>query len=349
VLPRRPLLRAFGRPSRGTRGRHGAAPAGGVVLNSAAAVTQWTGTASAPGLLLLVGLLLGLSACRTQRWPPPMRPLVLPLPGGENAADPPGLEEVIAVRHSAPVSVRQWGSPSAYILDHSHARERVRAGGWVLCGAGGRAEVLWPLELASVELFDASVAAVGERSRDEPALKFLQVSRARCFLVPGMRVALPGGATLSGDPSAPSGPFGLQFLEPNLLRVDNQAKVSAYVAFRDEVITLGPGQQVDLGLLAIGSGPEDRFGDATRLEVESPGGTRIVAASEGGARASAAADGSIEVQAEATGSVEALGLRVHLGPGQGVSFSPLDLDRVALSSTEATPVEGQGQPSGEPR
>jgi hypothetical protein len=253
-----------------------------------------------------------------------MRPLVLPLPGGENAAEPPGLEEIIAVRHSAPVSVRQWGSPSAYLLNPSNSRERVRSGGWVLSGAGGRAELLWPLELASVEMFDASVAAVGERSRDEPALKFLQVSRARLYLVPGMRVALPGGATVSGDPSAPSGPFGLEFIEPNLLRVDNQAKVSAYVAFRDEVITLGPGQQVDLGLLAAGTAPQDRFGDPRALEAQSSRGTRIAVIAEGGARASAEGDGSIAVQAQAAGSFEGLGVRVHLGPGQSSRLRPLD-------------------------
>lgn len=257
-----------------------------------------------------------------------MRPTVLPLTGGEDAAAPPGLEEIVAVRHSAPVSVRQWGSPSAYPLDRIHAKERVRSGGWVLSGAGARAEVLWPLERASVELINAGVAVVGERSRDEPALKFLSLTRAKLYLVPGMRIALPGGATVAGDPSDPSGPFVLEFVEPNLIRVDNQAKVSAYVAFREAVLTLGPGQQVDLGLLELGTAPREARADLRPFTARGERGTRLEGLAEGGLEPQSDA-GGLGVVARTPGALEALGVRIELGAGEAALLWPLDAPRPA--------------------
>jgi hypothetical protein len=298
------------------------------------------GSLSLEALLALLAVLAA-SGCRIQRWPGPMRPTVLPLPGGEDAAEPPGLEEIVAVRHSAPVSVRQWGSPSAYPLDRSHAKERVRAGGWVLSGAGARAEVLWPLEPASVELIDAGVAAVGERSRDEPALKFLSLTRAKLYLVPGMRIALPGGATVAGDPSDPSGPFVLEFIEPNLIRVDNQAKVSAYVAFREEVLTLGPGQQVDLGLLEIGTAPLESRADLRLLAARGERGTLLEGLAEGGLESRADGAG-LAVVARTRGALDALGVRIRLEAGEAALLWALDAPRpAALSAPEAgTGVQG---------
>lgn len=307
------------------------------------------------GLLALLALLAVFCSlgCRTQRWPGPMRPTVLPLPGGEDAADPPGLEEVIAVRHSAPVSVRQWGSPSGYPLDRIHAKERVRAGGWVLSGAGARAEVLWPLEPASVELIDAGVAAVGERSRDEPALKFLSLTRAKLYLVPGMRIALPGGATVAGDPSNPSGPFVLEFIEPNLIRVDNQAKVSAYVAFREEVLTLGPGQQVDLGLLEIGTAPLESRADLNLIEARGAAGTRLQGLADSGLQVQSL-PGVLGVVAQRPGALEALGVRIELGVGDAALLWALDEPPPRSLASEGGPraaaaeaADGQG-PSASP-
>ena len=271
--------------------------------------------------------------CSTERWVGPLEPTVLPLPAGEGADYVAGMEEVVAVRHSDPVLVRRAGATASFPLDTAHRRERLRSGGWVLTRAGGHAEVFWPLIGTSIHMSEAGALSIGEQARDEPAATFRQITRARCLLQPGVRVALPGGALLEGDPTRESGPFLLEARYPNVLRLSNDSKVTALVSFREEVLPIGPGQSVDLALLEVGTAPRESAPGMLRVE-----GDAFALALEGGAT-STEAEGGFLVGAEADGRVRALGVEVDLDPTRRALFLPLRVDPPQLPAAGAPPPE----------
>ena len=214
-------------------------------------------------LSLLCLAALGGAACSPQRLPSPMAPATVPLPPGESGLVAPGPQQVDVMRHADPVRIRRPGAPGAFTLPFYDKDVRLGAGGWVETGAGGRAEVTWPGRSTSAWISDSGVAVVGEPSRDEPVLLFLDVERARLILNDGERVQLMGGALLSGSEEGESGPFLIERKGPEIVRVRNQSKTIATVAYRDATIALSPGQIADLPLLEGGTSPERVPGDAS--------------------------------------------------------------------------------------
>lgn len=299
--------------------------------------------------LLIGALVLTAPACRTQRWIGPMEPDTWPLPAGAGSDYVPGLEEVVAVRHSDPVAVRRAGETSTFPLDNVNRRERLRSGAWVVTRAGGHAEVFWPLQGTAILFHEEGALRIGEQSRGEPCASFERLTRASIKLSPGSRVALPTGAELSGDASRESGPYTLEARYPNMLRISNDSKETAYLSYRREVLPLGPGQSVDLALLAVGTGPED----------VPPGGRRFLAGEvavdlEGAAEVRELGP-AVVVESEDTGRVRGLGVEVQLSLDRAALFLPLgeslgsiDADAIADFSTDLQdPIENASPDAGE--
>jgi hypothetical protein len=247
----------------------------------------------------------------------PLEPTEVPLPPGQGSNQVPGLEEVVAVRHADPVLVRRAGSNASFPLDSLRQRERLRSGAWVLTRAGGHAEVFWPLAGTSIRMSEESALRIGEQARDEPAATFEHVSRASCTLQPGVRLALPGGAMLEGDPTRQSGPFVLEARYADVLRFANESKVTALVSYRDEVLPIGPGQSVDLALLDVGSIPFPT--PSGRERVEGPGFAVTVSGQAEGREAK----GGLLVEAAGRGRARGLGVELELESGQRALFLPL--------------------------
>lgn len=270
-------------------------------------------------LLAVLALLLSTLCfgCRTQLWPAPMTPMADPLPAGSDSGTGEGLEDVLVVRHSDPVQVRRAGASGAFPMRFHSKRERVTSGAWVYCGAGGKAELIWPKEGLSVMLFDEGSVRVGERERGEPVVRLLQISRANLDVLPGTVVELPGGALFEGDPERRSGPFVLQRIRENVLRLKNQSKGVGSVRYRDEVLRLSPGQIVDLPLMGMGTGPAPFAGAPLRIE-RGP----VVLALEGALELGEGEPG-VRVVAAARGTVAGQGVRVQLEAGQAAHFVPL--------------------------
>lgn len=283
-------------------------------------------------------LLAFVASCNTQRWPEPMTPMADPLPEGSASGRAGGVEDVLVVRHGDPVQVRRAGSTGAFPMRFFAKRERVTAGAWVYCGAGGKAEVLWPREGLSIVLWDECSVRIGERERGEPAADLMTVTRAQLTVLPGVTLRLPGGAIFEGDPDARSGPFVLTRLETEVLRLKNQSKGTASVRYRDQVLRLSPGQIVDLALLEVGSAPRELQSSPTRVDrgalVLNLDGRVAIASEEGG----------VTVQAEGDGSVAGSGVLVRLAPGDRARFAPLGQPAGStLPSPAGTP---PAQPSG---
>ena len=264
--------------------------------------------------LLLAALCFG---CRTQLWPAPMTPMADPLPAGSDSGTGEGLEDVVVVRHSDPVQVRRAGASGAFPMRFHSKRERVTSGAWVYCGTGGKAELIWPKEGLSVMLFDEGSLRVGERERGEPVVRLLLVSRANLDVLPGTVVELPGGALFEGDPERRSGPFVLQRIRENVLRLKNQSKGVGSVRYRDEVLRLSPGQIVDLPLMGMGTGPTPFAGAPLRIE-RGP----VVLALDGPLELVEGEPG-VRVVAAGRGTVAGQGLSVQLEAGQTAHFVPL--------------------------
>ena len=239
--------------------------------------------------LWLAPLLLVSLGCRTQLWPGPMENVSDPLPKGVDADTPAGLVEVMVYRHADPVQVRLPESPTAFPLTFFRKNRRMNSGAWVHCGAGGRAEVLWPSDGAKVLLYDNGICRIGEPTRGEPAVRFESLTRVELTLSPGAITELPGGSLLTGPPDAKAGPYLVQRIYNELIRIFNQSGEPAYLRFREEEIVIGPGERVDIPLLEAGGSPID-LGGAPRevaggrikgvlygnLEVESEdGGMRL--------------------------------------------------------------------------
>jgi hypothetical protein len=257
--------------------------------------------------LLGLGLVALAAGCRTQRWPGPMTPSVLPLPPGDTTRTEAGLDEVLAVRHSDPVLVRQPGSSSGYPLSLYEKRNRLRSGGWLMTGAGGRAELFWPLEGGNIQLTGISAVIVGERSADEPAAWMREVTYARIWIGEGDRIGLPSGALLYGGAEELSGPFVVEARRGDVLRLINQSPGTAYVDYRDTTLAVGPGQSLDLPRLEAGTAPIERIPGVR--EVAFAGRT---ASLEGGSEVLESTPDWIRVEAAENGLLQALGLEVEL-------------------------------------
>ncbi|MBL8860653.1 MAG: hypothetical protein JNK02_01460 [Planctomycetes bacterium] len=246
----------------------------------------------------------------TQRHPEPMQDALDPLPPGAHVLYPEGPEEVLVVRHADPVRVRPAGRAGGYPLAFHTKNARLHAGSSVSVSPGGRAEVLWD-EGSSILLSDRGFGLVGSPSRGEPLFTFLEVDSAWIMLSGEEQIGLVGGSRLS----ASSGPIALKRVRPDVLRVRNQSKVPARIAFREDVIQLEPGQAVDLPLLAAGGGP---LQSATSAQaVPGPGFTvRVTGAVDTDADRS-----RVRVVAAGEHEVQGLGQRVRLDRGESVDFA----------------------------
>lgn len=106
--------------------------------------------------------------------------------------------------------------------------------------------MIWPGDASNVVLFDNGAVRITNPETDEVLLEFLAVSRCLLHLTPEDRVVLPGGSLLRGDAVQPSGPFLLEKLGAQCLRLTNQSKLSALLRYREAEVELVPGESVDL-------------------------------------------------------------------------------------------------------
>lgn len=261
-------------------------------------------------------LVPGLGACLTpypQRLPGP-----LPVVGELPAVPPPSPNAPVVTvqRESDPVWVRRAGERGDSVLPFYRKRERITAGALVRTGAGGRAELLWAPDASALALFDEGRVTVGDPARDEPMLRFHSLTRAILVLTPEDRVELVGGAILAGDPLESTGTILLESLPASRLRLTNQSKRLATVAFRDERLEVGPGESIDLPVPVGGSAPRERR-EPERFEL--PG---LAVAFQGRVERKDSAGGVSLTALEPT-SVSALGIEARLEPGETVSFSGL--------------------------
>ena len=292
-----------------------------------------------PALASLAGLVVALAAsCSTQRWPAPMDPSVVPLPPGDGASVAPGLEEVEVIRHADPVQFRRAGANAAFPMRFWNKKERARAGAWVLTDSGGRAELLWPRDGTNVILFEDGAAQLGERDRDEPVARLRRISRVKLQLGPDALIELEGGALLSGDPEELCGPYVIERLPiGDILRFYNKARHTARIEYRDEVLTVGPGQVVDLPILGLGTEP---FRRSSLEQVVRTDGVDLRLLGD----VSVDANGGVAtVEASGSGRVEAQGVQVALESGQVARFTDLSGrvtdSPVALQAPTPVPVE----------
>jgi hypothetical protein len=306
-------------------------------------LARWRSLAGPAALTCAASLAAtGCTWIRTQRWPEPMARDVTTLPPGEVILHAPGPEEVTIIRHADPVRVRPPGALAGYPLTFYDKTLRRTAGTAVIVSPGGRAEVLWPSG-SSIVLSGAGVGWVGSPGRGEPSFDFQEVDRARIQLAAAESVRLMGGAILSGE----SGPYVLERVRENVLRVINQSKGSVKIAFREEVFELGPSEAVNLPLLSEGGTP---IADAASFQrITGPGFNVEVA----GAVQPTSTGGAVQVEARGANQVRALGVRVRLGQGERASFSDFSRHEPAADATPPasgapTPAVGTPKP-GSPR
>ncbi|MBK7643988.1 MAG: hypothetical protein IPJ19_13220 [Planctomycetes bacterium] len=248
----------------------------------------------------------------TQRWPGPMEPLANPLPPGDRELFQEGPEEMLVLRHADPCQVRPAGYASSFPLSFYRKSLRLHSGSRVYTAPGGRLEVLWP-NGSSITLYGRGAGIIGSKSRGEPAFVFQQVERAQIDLVEADEIDLVGGARLS----AKSGPFEVQLMTADLMRVKNQSKEPGDVAYRSAVFHLDPGQIVDLPLGTTPGAPLPEAGDwqgaqVRGLDVEWQGGLQRLDSDE-----------EVGLRANGDNEIRALGLRVRLERDEEVRFRPL--------------------------
>lgn len=298
-----------------------------------------------PRIRRLAGALLAACVCgtllggctwrRVRLWPRPMRAVVDPLPPGDSADHPAGPEEVSVLRHADPVSVRPTGALSGFPLAFYAKRMRLTAGGSVIVGPAGRAEVLWPSG-SSIVLFGRGVGWIGSPSRGEPIFEFQDVERGRLDLMPGDRVQLVGGSVLAGE----SGPYMINRTSEETLRVRNQSKASMQLAFREEVFSVDPGQSILLPLLTSGGTP--RSADLGLERVSGPGFSVGVR----GPLDATPGPAGVDVVAREGGlgerELHGLGVRVRLEAGQRASFRSLGDAANAAASPAPVPEPAAG-------
>ena len=249
----------------------------------------------------------------TQRWPGPMESLTDPLPPGDRDLYHEGPEEILILRHADPCQVRPAGYASSFPLSFYKKQLRVHAGSCVYTAPGGRVEVLWP-NGSSIELSGRGAGIIGSKSRGEPAFVFQQVERAEIHLQEKDEVELVGGARLS----AQGGPFTLELLRHDLVRLKNQSKGPGDVAYRASVFHLDPGQKVDLPLGTTPGTPRPESGDWLAASAEG------LSIQWQGALQRIEEPGTLALRAQGDNEIRALGLRLRLERDEEVRFRPLD-------------------------
>ena len=276
--------------------------------------------------ILLAGL--ALASCRSQILPGPMAAAVDPLPVGEAGLYLPGPEEVVVIRHADPVRVRPAGVSASYPLSFYSKTTRLNSGSGVFSSSGGRVEVIWP-GAGSIVLSGEGSGIVGSASRGEPTFIIRKVQRASLNLREGDHVELLGGSILTGS----SGPFVLEHSAREILRVRNQSKESATIAFRADTISLDPGEVVDLPLLTSGGTPRVRPMELQELDAGS------LRADLRGECTVNEGDGTLSVTSSDSSELHTLGLKIQLEAGDSVFVSGL---------TPAQPKAAEPDPAASP-
>ncbi len=233
--------------------------------------------------------------------------------------DPPvgGPLEVTVFRHSDPVQVRRASSNGAFPLRFFAKRQRVKSGGMMLVGPGGRGEVIWSDSGTNAVLFDEGALEVGEPGRGDPTIILRSITRGHFLLAPSDRLRLLGGAELTTAAEVVTGPFVVEMVRPDLLRIRNQTKQQARIAYLDEIIELGSAQLVDLPLLPQGVDPYPVDPDFVSVGVVAP-----ELSSKGASTTQAVGDGVL-FQGNGPTTVRGRGLRLVLGAGDYARFDPL--------------------------
>jgi hypothetical protein len=248
----------------------------------------------------------------TQRWPEAMQNSTDPLPPGVSYLLEEGPEEALVVRHADPVKVRPTGFTAGYPLTFYDKSVRVHAGSAIRSAAGGRIEVVWP-NGNSLLLFDEGGGVIGSPSKGQASFILLDVEGARIQFKTADQVELPTGIRLS----AASGPFTVDRISHDVLRLSNDSKGPGEILFRDAVITLDVGQVVDLPLLSAGGKPEP--GDEALQRAEGPG----YALSWSGSVDMQRETDSVRLRALGTNEVRANGVRVRMAQDEAVRFDGL--------------------------
>lgn len=293
--------------------------------------------------LAALAALVALAACAgsrrwprlsTQRFPGPMAAGVDPLPPGREREFARGPEEVRVVRHADPVLIRPAGLSSAYPLTFYDKERRLNAGSWIYSKPGGRVETIWG-DSSSIVMFGQGSGVIGSPSRGEPAFVFLEIERCTLDLRRRDQVELLGGALLTAE----SGPFVIERVREDVLRVRNQSRAQAEVAFRDRVFQLDPGQAIDLPLLSLGGRPfapdpgTQRIAGAG-LPIDVQGRVEVLEHPQG-----------VRLRAGGEHEIAGQGVRVRLGEGEEVVFAGL---APAPAAAEPEPPAGDSTaPAGE--
>lgn len=237
-----------------------------------------------------------------------------------------GPEEALVVRHSDPVHVRRPGEVSSFPIHFYDKTLRVNAGSWVQSGAGGKVEVLFPGD-TSLTLTGRCTAVLGSTSRGEPVALFLELDLVRISLGPTEYVRLLGGAVLSGE----GGPYVIDRLREDILLVANRSSTELQLAFREERMTLAPGEVVHLPLLEAGCGPIEADPAFERLS-----GPRFDVHISGALRLLRAEPQALELLAEGPHEVRAFGLVLRLDTGDRVRFDAFQGSSDGDSDTSQT-------------
>ncbi len=248
----------------------------------------------------------------TQRWPEVMDNTADPLPPGQSEWLEEGPEEVLVVRHADPVKVRPAGLTGSYPLKFYDKSLRVHAGSAINSAPGGRIEVVWP-NGNSLVMYDRGAGAIGSPSRGQPSFIFLNLTGALVRFKTADQIQLPTGILLS----ASNGPFTIELVEADVLRISNRSKGPGEVQFRDEVITLDVGQMVDVPMLSAGGKPEKL--DPTIKVAEGPG---YPVSWSGSAEMQRGAD-NVRLRALEANEVRANGVRVKMDRDESVVFEGL--------------------------
>ncbi len=267
-------------------------------------------------VLVPVAALFLCLACNTQRWPGPMKSPD-PLPPGVDAGVVSGPADVILYRHADPVQLRRPPSMTPFPLTFYSKRERIRSGSWVYCGAGGRAELLWAADGANLIVFDEAILRLGDPKQGEPDVRFSILTRAEISLASGAVVELPGGSQLSGPVGEDTGPYLVERIYEEIMRLFNRSKRPAYLSFRDSRLVLAPGERVDLPLLEAGGTPFDLGGPPK--EVQSAG----ISGALFGNLTFASDDTGLRATASGPGVLSGNGVAVDLVAGEEATLLPL--------------------------
>jgi hypothetical protein len=271
--------------------------------------------------LALIVCALSVSSCAgftrwpwgtTQRWPEPMENTTEPLPPGASDLLEEGPEEVLVVRHADPVRVRPTGLTGSYPLKFYDKSVRVHSGSGISSSPGGRIEVVWP-NGNSLLLSDRGSGVIGSPSKGQASFLFLEIDSAVITFKVADQVQLPTGIRLS----AAAGPFTVDRVAADVLRVANRSKGPGEVLFRDEVITLDVGQIVDVPLLSAGGKPETA--DPGRKFAEGPG----YQVSWSGSAEMQRANDSVRVRALEPDEIRANGVRIKMDRDESVVFEGL--------------------------